>query len=203
MASSVEIGGFLFPARDDRTANVILRESKNIPLMSAFAEDNRVCVQAGANVGVYPQSLASHFEHVYTFEPQPFLFSLLEQNLKAKNVTYFHAALGDQEGRCGVKVDKTNWGASHLIEGDEAPIMTIDSLDLQECDLIWLDIEGYEFKAIQGAMETIQRHKPIVAFEDKGLGLLHGIEDQAVQKLLRLLGYKQVGRIKRDTVLAT
>ena len=54
--------------------------------------------------------------------------------------------------------------------------MTLDSLGLQNVALIHLDVEGFEFKVVRGATETIDKYRPIISFEqhvqvDNYLGL--------------------------------
>jgi hypothetical protein len=43
--------------------------------------------------------------------------------------------------------------------------MLIDDLNLERCDLIHLDIEGFELHALKGAVNTIQTCRPIIALE--------------------------------------
>ena len=45
------------------------------------------------------------------------------------------------------------------------PTIIIDNLNLPGCDLIQLDIEGYELKALKGAIETIKKYKPVICVE--------------------------------------
>jgi hypothetical protein len=45
------------------------------------------------------------------------------------------------------------------------PMLAIDSLNLDACDLIQLDVEGYEQFAIQGARRTIEAHRPVIIAE--------------------------------------
>lgn len=43
--------------------------------------------------------------------------------------------------------------------------LTIDGMNLPRCDLLKIDIEGMELDALQGAVETLKRHKPVVMVE--------------------------------------
>ena len=66
----------------------------------------------------------------------------------------------------------------------------IDDLNLQQCDLIHLDVEGYEEKVINGALETIKKFKPVVIVE-RGNG----------QRVLeKQLGYSMYKRLRMDSV---
>ena len=45
--------------------------------------------------------------------------------------------------------------------------MTVDSLKLDQLDLLKLDLEGHEYAGLLGARETIMRCKPFVIVEEK------------------------------------
>ena len=47
----------------------------------------------------------------------------------------------------------------------QIPMLTIDSLKLNACDMIQLDVEGFEQFAISGAIETIKKFKPVIIAE--------------------------------------
>ena len=42
------------------------------------------------------------------------------------------------------------------------PVLSIDQLGLNNCDLIHLDIEGGEYDALMGAEHTIKRFGPLI-----------------------------------------
>ena len=161
-----------------------------MPLVLPLVETMRVCVQAGGNVGVYPLALADAFERVITFEPDDENLSCLMRNATRPNIAIYKAALGKAAGTCSVQVvEGDNCGAHKTVPDGLVPVMTIDDLGLDACDLIWLDIEGSEADAIEGARATIEKFSPIVVLEEKGLG-----------RLADLPGYKRVMKIGNDTV---
>lgn len=145
-----------------------------------------VCVQAGGCLGMYPRMLATRFKHVYTFEPDPLSFFVLVNNLQVDNVSAFNAALGETVSRIRVeRVAQDNVGMNkvqHDHQGSRILQLTIDSLNLDACDLILLDIEGSEIHAIRGAVETIRRHRPVIACENAN--------DQ-IWQVLRVLDYHE------------
>jgi FkbM family methyltransferase len=47
----------------------------------------------------------------------------------------------------------------------EVDVVTIDNLNLIRCDFIKVDVEGMEQNVLQGAQETINKHKPILYVE--------------------------------------
>ncbi len=66
----------------------------------------------------------------------------------------------------------------------ECRIRTLDSLDLAP-SFMKIDIEGFEYDALQGAMATLRRHEPVLLVEQ-----FWG--DSRVPELLRDLGYTEI-----------
>jgi hypothetical protein len=64
-----------------------------------------------------------------------------------------------------------NIGGCYVDEGGKYSVSTIaiDDLYLTACDLIILDIEGSEPFALEGARATIDKFKPVIMVEDRGL----------------------------------
>lgn len=184
--------GFEWPAGDVIGKPAALAGVRDIEKFMAFIKRRGTVVQAGGGVGAYPAYLARHFAHVFTFEPEPENYALLERNLqKAKgNIRAFNAALGDRNGTCGLrKPDPANAGHVLVTGGDSIPMRRIDDLDLHECDLIWLDVEGHELQALKGADRTIREHLPAVIFEDAGLTVAHDTRAAEITDWLHERGY--------------
>lgn len=181
---------FLTPKYDYGCFDFIVRDWIDYaPRWSEFIDNFDVAIQAGGNCGVYPYLLGRKFNHVYTFECDPYSFYCLATNLKSPKFIKFNCALGDEtkqqrmvsvqpygpdrlSNNDGIKnrlVDGKpifNTGQSQVGKG---PItihqITIDSLNVHACDLIFLDIEGYEATALKGAVKTINKFKPTVIVE--------------------------------------
>lgn len=183
--------GLWWPDADVRARPAIVAQcAEALPLVLPLVEEKRVCVQAGGNVGVYPMALAAFFDRVITFEPDAENLACLSKNATQGSIAIFKAALGATAGTCSVQVvEPDNCGAHKTVPSGPIPVMTIDGLSLDQCDLIWLDIEGAEADAIEGARATIARFSPIIVLEEKGLG-----------SVADLPGYQRVTRIGNDTV---
>ena len=78
-------------------------------------------------------------------------------------------------------------------------VIPIDSLPLSSCDLIQLDIEGYELEALKGAKETIEKFNPVIVVELKELPHAPRKHKQCA-RYLNSLGYKEVGKVHRDVI---
>lgn len=176
----------------------------DIDIFMRFVDYPRACVQAGGAAGVWPYRYSMLFEHVHTFEPMPANLECLRKNIEdADNVTVHPFALSDrpESGRMAWNQDeRDNYGAAFFRSGDgEVRCVTVDSLCLDRCDLLQLDIEGRELEALKGASDTIGACRPVIVIEEKRLA--HEKRDYRLPRsFLKRFGYEEVGRIHRDVI---
>lgn len=174
---------------------------------NGYVKNRGVVVQAGGNLGIFPKWLSSAFKTVYTFEPEPELFGMMCHNVPERNVVKFQAALGYERklvnmSRVRRQQDGGNSheGITHVSGSGVIPTLRVDDLGLQSCDLIYLDLEGYELYALQGARETIQRCRPVIACEiNKSLVYMDYTADD-VRTWFRVNDYDRVDRIRSDDI---
>jgi FkbM family methyltransferase len=122
-----------------------------------------VMIQAGGNCGQYVRQFSQRFGTVYTFEPDSINFLCLTLNC-GDNVIKTQACVGNE--RKFVNIDRgRDSGAIHVSGLGNIPTVIIDEMDLPACDLIQLDIEGYELFALQGAKRTIKKYHPVIMVE--------------------------------------
>lgn len=161
-----------------------------------------VVVQAGGNCGLYPMLFSKYFSRVYTFEPDPLNFHCLVNNCQASNIYKFNAALGDINKLVHVyNANASNVGMHTVSDLDDdhatkhsfVPTFLIDQLALDHCDLIQLDCEGYEPNVIAGAMDTIERLRPVISLETC---------NDEIKLLLSQFGYVQKLTVGSDTIFA-
>jgi FkbM family methyltransferase len=163
----------------------------------------------GAHIGTWSKVLSARFARVIAIEPSPDTFECLDYNMTAlgcANVERRQVALGAQPGVVSMRLDapneaRANTGARFAAPGGDIPVITIDSLDLQDLGFLKLDIEGSEPMALRGAMATLRRCRPIVLFENKWLWTRHfGLPKHAVRDVLLAVGYRQIGQISCDQI---
>ena len=165
-------------------------------LVSQHVPEKKVVVQAGGNCGLYVKQYAEIFDIVYTFEPDPVNFFCLNLNVTNENVIKFQACLGNQHQTVSVGRTMPDVGSTHVTGTGNIPTMLIDDLNLTRCDLINLDVEGYELNVLGGAINTIQRCRPVIALEDYQLwSARYNSSLTIVEEFLATLGYKWVDDI--------
>jgi FkbM family methyltransferase len=148
---------------------------------------DKVILDLGANIGVYTLLVKKHCEHcrVIAVEPEPLNSLLLEKNVKINNlrdVIIVRKAISDEEGTA--KLYLSQYDVSHSIVepvGKKYIVIettTIDKLleefGIEKVDLIKMDVEGAEYKALRGAIKSIQKgvklsisveHDPLIKIE--------------------------------------
>lgn len=192
-----------WPEGDDKLA-LVFEHVMDIDLTMRYVKNTGTVLQAGGATGVWPYRYSQLFERVITCEPMPQNRECLIENIKGiGNIEVLPYALSDraQNGVMKFPDRPDNYGAVYFdaCNGDIEAI-TIDSLGLEDCDLIQLDIEGHEYKALYGGIDTIVKYKPVVVLEEKPLQQLCGKDYKAPRKLLESLGYKQINAVHRDVI---
>lgn len=194
-----------WPDDDKECIKVVFDWISDLGRTMHFCKQRRTAIQAGGNMGVWPWWLAQSFKRVITAEPDAECGKLLVENLLgAPNVEMYAAAFLNRAGSVGIRPDGiANRGAQFVEVGAGGiPAITIDSLGVTDCDLIYLDIEGAELRALEGAAQTIRASKPVVAYEDKDLGRRFGFGKYDTEKWLAAeFGYKVIARYHNDVVM--
>lgn len=142
-------------------------------LIDLISQRNCV-IQAGGNSGAYAKQYSKYFKSVYTFEPDNRWFYCLNANATEENIFKFQCFLGDTNSKFNIqynpKFGDTNLGGLQRgnIEEFGIPMMKVDDFNIP-ADLIHLDIEGYEYHALKGAVSTIKKYKPVIILEEKNI----------------------------------
>jgi len=200
MIAQVETrNGWWWPTTDQRCWEYMLAHPDVPEKISQFLNDRprRVVVQAGGNCGYYPKQYAKLFDQVYTFEPDWLNFYCLNLNVPEHNVVKIQGCVGHQHQTVGLKIKEINRGKNFVAGSGTYPVFCIDDLALSVCDLIQLDIEGYEYYALLGAKTTIEQHRPLIAVEvwDKLTDRFEGNINQQLETFLSSLGYTCVATL--------
>lgn len=165
-----------------------IEDSKHF--MSHVKNFNTV-IQAGGNCGMYPRFYKNYFKNVYTFEPDELNFYCLDYNCQGEGYYKYQGGLGDTTEKLAIrKPSDNNVGMHYIVDAPgKIQMYRIDDLNLESCDLIHLDIEKYESKALMGGIETIKKFKPVIVTE-RALG----------SEVIIPLGYEMIHRMRMDAL---
>ncbi|MDO9373185.1 MAG: FkbM family methyltransferase [Ferruginibacter sp.] len=169
-------------------------EFSTLQLFSKIVHPGDVIIDVGANSGLYSifySNLVGANGLVHAFEPDKETCSLLQKNLQlnnCSNVIVHNLALSDKESR--IEMVSFTPDNLHLDQGDSfkyirevgadetdeankfmhaCPLDTLRQIgEITKIDFIKIDVEGAEFLVLKGAVQTIQRFKPVIIFELSG-----------------------------------
>jgi FkbM family methyltransferase len=154
----------------------------------------RTVIQAGGYIGLWPKKLSGLFDRVITFEPVAELREALYRNCKGLgNVSVKDFALGATSG-----YSDFSWcphgrsGLRTTPSSEPVHVEPIDTFSFQEVDLIYLDLEGGEPAALEGARETIERCSPTIVVE------INPPMKDITPKTLEKLGYEFICKAHTD-----
>lgn len=152
----------------DRNFKFAKTRLTDVLLTLEHARGRKVCVQAGCWVGVWPMLFGAFFEQVYTFDVMRACVNAARANCAhLPHVKIHQCGLGECETTAKVRRHPTPGSWRVDPEGDElVRVVPIDSLRLDHCDAIVLDIEGYEVEALKGAASTIAKFRPVIHVEE-------------------------------------
>jgi len=186
----------------------VLYEGEYEPLLSSIAKflikngDN--VVDIGANFGWYTTLFASLSSSgkVYSYEPSPYASAILRDNVELNDmrggVKIREVGVGSQSSI--ELIDTSNSGLAHIVHesNNTTTQIKVVSLDDDLSDLVGkiayikIDIEGFEFFALQGAINILtSTDQPIIQIEvnDDALERSGSSRNQLV-KFLSKLGYR-------------
>lgn len=176
-----------------------------------FLREGDTVIDAGANIGLLTLRAAKIVGgkgDVISIEPHPETFQWLEKNIFLNlfsNVHLYNIAVGHKEQT----VPFTNFKIKDVnkisgIEGTlEVPMKTLDMLCAQvlHCNLLKIDVEGFELPALFGAEELLKR-TDVVMFESSPRNFL--LQNYTLQDIFRYLSlqgffvYKIDGNFKLE-----
>jgi FkbM family methyltransferase len=189
-------------------------EQRVLEVLVGFLRSGDVVYDVGGNVGLFSAVLAKTIGPqgvLIAFEPQGQNFNHLQENLKLNGLTNFHCyrkALGDRSGPATLYASNVI-GNSSLVQhgqpsdvGETVEVITGDEFVTKEGvpvpRVVKIDVEGFEFAVIQGMRATLaQPACELVCCEVHPSLLPQGISPQAVESLLKEVGFEQIESFPR------
>jgi FkbM family methyltransferase len=104
---------------------------------------------------------------VYFFEPNVKNIELAKQRLaNFDEIEYYNCGLGSEDTTAHI----TNSGSASSISqcadnptATEVEVRRLDAMRIESCDVIKIDIEGFEMEFLKGARNFIKTHRPLIA----------------------------------------
>ena len=169
-------------------------------LIDKYLPSNAIILDVGANVGSHTiyWALERKAKKVYSFEPFAPTFDVLSNNIILNKltdvVTIFNKGLSNEACKAKVKMFRAcNVGGTAFTKSDDgdADFIPLDSIQFSEkIDLIKIDVEGHEIETLEGARETIYKHKPVIVIESFN-------KKEEVDNFLIPMGYELVDTIRK------
>jgi len=178
----------LYPDLTNLTTYVLLEqgdwfEKNDLNLFRSIIRVDDTILDLGANVGVYSLSAAARTDgKVIAVEPALHTFELLNKSAwQFSNMTAVHAAISDKKGTSFLShkgsPESYEISDSSEAQNEKVSLVSVDELarnhGIESVDIIKLDVEGHELKALAGAEKIISNGSPIVFYEIKHNKDLH------------------------------
>jgi FkbM family methyltransferase len=151
-----------------------------------FSNESATIFDVGANKGQYQDMLLHYLKltqfKIYSFEPSPFTFELLNAKTKS-NVANFNIGLGNKNEELELfrtgpgsplsslyKKTKIDYYNVEMNQSEKVKIETLDNFcskhAIDKIHFLKMDVEGHEISVLQGATNFISEHKiDMIQFE--------------------------------------
>jgi len=171
--------GIFYPIENNcPVVNAMLKnniwEKKITKIFNDYVKEDWICIDVGTYIGLHSLTLSKLCDKVIGFEAQPLIYECLKNTLIIKNITnvkLYNIALSNKKGNTRIF---TNNDGNASLEGIRdhkfkynfnTNTDILDNYDIPKVDLIKIDIEGSEWEMLEGAVELITKHRPMIILE--------------------------------------
>ncbi len=175
-------GYMMFPINDQVIGKLLkefgeFAEGENI-MLDNFISKGDIVLDIGANIGTQTLSISKQVGEngkVIAFEPQNIISQCLQTNLTLNDITnvkVYNMAVTNKNGWVRINdtefSEKGRYGEAGISKsGTKIKAIKLDEIDLEECNLIKIDVESFEWEVIQGGQDFLKKHKPYLYMEAK------------------------------------
>lgn len=205
---------FLFSKFKIKTLKKDKKEGDFFHFMSNISNEG-IILDVGANIGIMAVHLAKEFpeKEIYAIEPMPDNLTILKKiitHFKLKNVHIIPNAVGQKEEIIEMVLPLNGkvkmQGLAHVVhdsieewnqgEKIKTKCVTLDSLfEDKKISGIKMDVENFEYFALKGGLNSIQKNKPVIYLE-----LWENENRTKCFKFLESLNYKAYIVIKGELI---
>lgn len=154
-------------------------------------EDKRFnhILDIGAWVGTWSMAMNKYCGRVVAFEPDPLHYECLVKNV-TEDIETHQLAVG-QENKM-ISLSNDDFTQSRRVVGEGTiPMVTVDSLSIDDVDLIKIDVEGYEMEVLKGATETLKNIQYLM-IELNNNTKKYGSSNAEIERYLLKTGFREL-----------
>ena len=163
--------------------NLKIWDKKNVELiLNQIKNDNTIFIDIGCNYGAYsiPIAKIKNKISIYCFDPSEKALNQLKDNIKlndVQNIKHFKIGIGEKnriaffndeirnyKNSGSYEINNKNLGSKILINSIDNLIENKEIIPKKNI-IIKMDVEGYEFMALQGLIKTIKNFETFIFFE--------------------------------------
>ena len=182
-------------------------EEEELNLISSII-DKEIFIDVGANIGNHTLYFRNSFKKIYSFEPHPKTYKLLQLNTEdTPNIEVFNFGLSNEKKQKKISFKSTQNVAGEGFNREHKQGRTVfferfDDLYNFENSIsfIKIDVEGNELDALKSMKKNLENNSPIISLEFDMKDFTNGNE---IISFLRELGYKKFYFYKTNKLLGT
>ena len=183
-----------------------------LKLIKKFITHGTDSLDIGIYKGIYSYEISKYAKTVHAFEFNPLIFSFLNRNIYKiiNNIKLYNFGLSNQNNKVTLRIPIRNklaneenyeeffeMGRATIHDKNEfnefrsfdVNVKKLDNLQFENpISFIKIDVEGHEIEVIEGAIETINKNKPILLVEIEERHSKKKVIDTI--KFINTLGYK-------------
>ena len=200
-----KVNGFWVPSNDVHIQD--WKKNKNFTQSKCLEKFIKHCqkkdlkfnyiLDIGAWVGTWSMAMNRFCGRVVAFEPDPIHYQCLVKNVSGDVETH-QLAVGAENKMISLSEDNFTQAKRVVGEGT-IPMVTIDSLQLEDVDLIKIDVEGYEMEVLKGAINTLKNVNYLM-IELNNNSKKYGSSNLEIEKYLDKKGFKILIKAWPDVV---
>ena len=204
-------------------------------ILKPYIENATTILDIGSHIGSHSiayNKIAPN-ARIFAFEAQKQIYKLLLKNIYDNNAIYqitpIYAAVGHKETDTHMSArvfdtatttDQVEYGTDKIFnygglslgkDGESVPMITIDSLQLKDCNFMKVDVEGAEALVFLGAAQTIKKYMPVIYFESNIRTITEDMKEDlhinnSIEKpidILKSFGYNNFINIPGDNIIAS
>jgi FkbM family methyltransferase len=181
-------------------------------IINEFVPVRDVVLDVGCHYGFFTRWLSKKFNRVHAFDFNNDVFECFQTNMKnfsLSNVEQHPYGLGDRNATVGTndRFKKKNYRRGPLgnhidlnSTDKKYAIKNLDSLNIENVNVMMIDTEGFEYYVLKGAEQTIKKYRPIlvVEFHTKNLTKkFFNYPMSQTEDYLDTLGYRYVRNLNK------